>query len=79
MIVVGAFEAKTRLSALLEKVEGGEEVVITKRGKPIARLAPVEPLDRGRIAGAIARIRELAKGQALGGLSVRAMREEGRR
>mgnify|MGYP002788252429 FL=1 len=38
MITVGAFEAKTRLSALLEKVASGEEVVITKHGKPVARL-----------------------------------------
>jgi antitoxin (DNA-binding transcriptional repressor) of toxin-antitoxin stability system len=36
---VGVFEAKTRLSELLERVERGEEVVITRRGAPIARLA----------------------------------------
>ena len=35
MIEVGAFEAKTHLSALLEKVKSGEEVLITKRGKAI--------------------------------------------
>jgi antitoxin (DNA-binding transcriptional repressor) of toxin-antitoxin stability system len=36
---VGIFEAKTRLSELLERVERGEDVVITRRGAPIARLA----------------------------------------
>ena len=37
---VGVFEAKTSLSALLERVEHGEEVVITRRGVPVARLVP---------------------------------------
>jgi len=38
---VGAYEAKTHLSELLEKVEAGEEITITKHGAPIARLVPV--------------------------------------
>ena len=38
MIKVGAFEAKTHFSALLDRVAAGEEVLITKHGKPIARL-----------------------------------------
>lgn len=41
-ITVGAFEAKTKLSELLDKVEAGEEVVITRRGKVVARI--VRPL-----------------------------------
>ena len=43
---VGAFEAKTHLSALLEEVAGGETVVITKRGNPVARLVPVDAGER---------------------------------
>ena len=35
---IGAFEAKTHLAELLRKAEAGEEVVITRRGKPVARL-----------------------------------------
>jgi len=35
---VGAFEAKTKLSELLDRVEHGEEILITRRGKPVARL-----------------------------------------
>ncbi len=38
MSVVGAFEAKTKLSELLARVEQGEEIVITRRGKPVAKL-----------------------------------------
>ena len=39
---VGAFEAKTHLSALLADVAAGETVIITKRGNPVARLGPVD-------------------------------------
>ena len=38
---VGAFEAKTYLAALLGRVEGGESITITKHGRPVARLVPV--------------------------------------
>lgn len=38
MIEVGAFEAKTHLSALLERVSQGQEVLIRRRGKPVAKL-----------------------------------------
>jgi len=37
---IGAFDAKTHLSQLLEEVQNGNEITITKRGKPIARLIP---------------------------------------
>lgn len=37
-LTVGAFEAKTKLSELLDRVEHGEEIIITRRGKPVARL-----------------------------------------
>lgn len=46
---VGVLEAKTQLSSLIEAIEaGGEEVVITRRGKPVARLSavPAEPTRR---------------------------------
>jgi len=44
---VNVYEAKTSLSALLQAVAGGEEIVITRRNKPIARLVPFQPA-RGR-------------------------------
>jgi prevent-host-death family protein len=43
MHTVGVFEAKNRLAALLDEVERGGEVVITRRGKPIARVIPAVP------------------------------------
>lgn len=78
MITVGAFEAKTHFSTLLERVARGEEVLITRHGKPIARLVPEHVIDRERVSAAIARLKELAKGCRLDGLSVRELRDEGR-
>jgi prevent-host-death family protein len=42
MSTVGSFEAKTKLAELLDKVEAGETVTITRRGKPVAQLVPVK-------------------------------------
>lgn len=47
---VNIYEAKTHLSALLERAERGEEVVIARAGKPIARLVPIAPA-RGSCSG----------------------------
>lgn len=41
--VVGVHEAKTHLSRLLERVEAGEEIIIERRGTPVARLSAVPP------------------------------------
>ena len=50
MITVGSFEAKTKLAELLDKVEAGETVTITRRGKAVARLVPaiVDAEERAR-------------------------------
>ncbi|MCB1497924.1 MAG: type II toxin-antitoxin system Phd/YefM family antitoxin [Bauldia sp.] len=48
-VTVGAFEAKTKLSELLDRVENGEEIVITRRGKPVARLTMPAAVDRQAI------------------------------
>ena len=77
---VGAYEAKTHLSELLEKVEAGEEITITKHGAPVAKLVPVkkEARPEERVA-AIERIQKLASGLSLGGLKVKDLISEGRR
>lgn len=78
-ITVGAFEAKTRLSALLDSVEAGDEVLITKRGRPVARLIRVEDSDRQAVDAAIAGLRDARVTTSLGGLDWKALRDEGRR
>ena len=77
---VGAYEAKTHLSKLLDKVEAGEEITITKHGAPVAKLVPVkkEVSAEQRVA-AIERIQQLAAGLSLGGLKVKDLIKEGRR
>lgn len=52
MITVGAFEAKTKFSELLDKVEQGEEVVVTRHGKAVVRMVPepVQDADAARKA-----------------------------
>ena len=77
---VGAYEAKTHLSELLEKVEAGEEITITKHGAPVARLVPVKKgasLEERRAA--VERIQKLATDLSLGGLKIKDLITEGRR
>jgi prevent-host-death family protein len=78
MVTVGAFEAKTHLSALLDRVEAGEEVVITKHGRPIARLVGAQTVDPARANAAFDKLKAMRKETTLGGLSWKALRDEGR-
>ena len=79
MIEVGAFEAKTHLSSLLEKVSQGEEVVITKHGKAVARLVPAEQADRSRVSAAVDELLAVRKEVTLHGADWKELRDEGRR
>lgn len=80
---IGAFEAKTHLSALLEAVEAGEEIVITRRGRPVARLVPADTDGLARRAEALSRIAALraeltAAGMAVDRAAILEARDEGR-
>jgi prevent-host-death family protein len=79
MKIVGTFEAKTHLSALLEQVERGEEITITKHGRAVARLVPVGAISRDRLKDTVARLKAFRRGRRLGDLSSKALIEEGRR
>lgn len=79
MRTVGAFAAKTHLSSLLEQVARGEEIMITKHGKAVARLVPVGVVSRDRLADTAARLKDFRHGRRRGDLSVKALIEEGRR
>ncbi len=62
MLEIGAFEAKNTLGALLDRVEHGEEIIITRHGKPVARLVPnAGGIDQGQSRAAIERIRARAE------------------
>ena len=63
----GAFEAKNKLGHLLDLVEHGEEIMITRHGKEVARLVPAHAtVDREAARAAVRRIRERAEKQKLG-------------
>ena len=81
MNTVGIFEAKNRLSELVERAARGEEIVITRRGEQVARLMPPRAPDAlGQARTLAARIRASRTGQALGGgASIKDMIEQGRR
>jgi prevent-host-death family protein len=67
MTEVGAFEAKNKLSALLDRVEKGEEIVITRHGRPIAKLIPTNGgVDRAEAQAALQRMRDRAIEAGLG-------------
>ena len=76
---VGAFEAKTHLSELLQYVRNGDRVVITHRGVPVAVLVPPGELEREHVTEVIRRIREIRKRTKPGRTSIRRMRDRGRR
>jgi len=79
MKTVGAFEAKTHLNELLQKVSKGETIRITLRGVPIAKLVPDDDGERKDLKEVVSEIREIRKGASLGGLTIRELIDEGRR
>jgi prevent-host-death family protein len=76
---IGLFEAKTHLSALLERVARGEEITITKHGHPVARLVPMEHHGRRDPKQVAEAIRAMRKGIKLEGVTIRQLIKEGRR
>lgn len=79
MTRVGAFQAKTHLPQLLEKVEAGESIVITRHGKEVAHLVP--PPDKAvpaDMAQVVSRWKKARRGVKLRGLKVRELINRGR-
>jgi len=81
MRTVGVFEAKNRLTALIDEVEQGGEVLITRRGRPVARLVAAEPgFDRAKARAAADGLRALSRTTVLGDdLTLKDLISDGRR
>ncbi len=79
MQTVGAYEAKTYLPKLLERVLKGERITITKHGVPVAVLQPPEPERAADTGSVIHELRQFREQHSLGGITIREMIEEGRR
>jgi prevent-host-death family protein len=76
---IGAFEAKNKLSMLLDWVEHGEEVVITRHGRPVARLVSATPsFDRDKARLAAQHLLDASRGITLNGLKIKDLVNEGR-
>lgn len=79
MQTVGAFDAKTHLAALLDRVSKGERITITKHGIPVAMLVPPAPRSAPDREEAIQKLMEFGKGRSIRGLTIRGLIEQGRR
>ncbi len=78
---IGAFEAKTHFSQIIEKVQHGADFVITKRGKPVAKIIPFEQEQEMTFKEAVEKLMEMRKlyrGKP-GSFNIREAIEEGRR
>lgn len=65
---IGAYEAKTKLSALLDRVEKGETLTITRNGRPVARLVPARPAaasQPGSVAEGLRALRETLRAEGV--------------
>lgn len=80
MRTVGAYEAKTHLSQLLDEVEQGDTITITRHGVPVAELRPLSAASKRDIGDAIGEMKIIRREIGnLNGLTIREMIEEGRR
>lgn len=79
MLTVGAFQAKTNLGQLLDRVAKGETIIITRRGVPVATINPIAEKQLHDSMETIQAIKDLRKGNRLNGMTVRQLVDEGRR
>jgi prevent-host-death family protein len=75
---IGAYQAKTQFSQLIERVRRGERITITRHGVPVAILSPVEQDAPRPALEIIKEIKAFRRNHRLDGLSIREMIEEGR-
>ena len=79
-IEIAAFDAKTKLSELLRQVERGDQYLITRHGRPVARLVPVDATACARApAAVVADIQAFSAGRHTLVEEILAWRDEGRR
>lgn len=79
MTSVGSYEAKTSFSALIARVEQGEQITITRRGVAVAVLVPPPGIRREPPETLVVEFETFGTGRRLEGMSIRDLVEEGRR
>jgi prevent-host-death family protein len=75
---IGAFDAKTRLSEILRKVDQGERFTITVRGRAVADIVPSQLKNTQRVAEAVRRLLEIPKIEGVSPETIKTWIEEGR-
>jgi prevent-host-death family protein len=78
---IGAFEAKTRFSQIIDKAEQGEDFIITKRGRAVAKIIPFEKKPEMTFKEAVEQLKQMRKlyrGKP-GSFNIREAIEDGRR
>jgi prevent-host-death family protein len=76
---IGIYDARSKLSELIERVQSGEEVVLTRQGEPVARLVPEKRRPKRSRAAAVMRIRAPARKLDIRDVDIRKLIEEDRR
>jgi prevent-host-death family protein len=79
MDTIGAYEAKTHLPKLLDRVAKGERILITRHGMPVAVLQPADAEKQIDVAAVIQEMRRFRKEHTLDGLSIKELIEHGRK
>ena len=79
--IIGAFEAKTHFSQIIDKAEKGADFIVTRRGKPVAKIIPFEKekeMTRKEALEKLIEMRKFYRGEP-GSFNIREAIEEGRR
>ena len=79
METVGAYEAKTHLAQILDRVAGGEKITIARHGVPVAVLQPAAPARQTPARAVIEQLRAFRQAHRLDGIALRDLIGEGRR
>jgi len=79
MQTIGASEAKMHFSALLEDVQKGKHIIITKHGHPVAKLVPISGVGQVEVEQVIEAIKQFSHSHTLRSISWKKLRDEGRR
>ena len=79
MRTIGSYELKTHLADILDAVEDGQTVIVTRRGKAIARISPNAQEKQERVAQAVAGLQRFPRTRLPRGVTIRDLIAEGRK
>jgi prevent-host-death family protein len=76
---IGSYELKTHLSEVLDAVEHGQGVIVTRHGKPIARILPPEAAEVAEVSRAVKGLMAFPRTRLPKGVTIKRLIDEGRR